>query len=263
MACLGYAGRAACFLLLGSWWTYRVLRRYFVCLAKDVDGLEGGKDQRRYHSSASFSCSRRSWDHLEALLKVFVPLFAMTDEFMAGWTEASIHSGVEHAQHAMIFFFFMLSGLADLDATLLPDLDYVTLTLATVMHAFSIFHDLHGRNSLDSEVHMFLFYVVLACAVSTALEMCFKNNVLPALCRCYFTLLQGTWYYQIRHLTSHPGEEWEVYSPSQQLVALLFTWHVAGVFFLLIVCAAFVRRTSTPEPSIFSLKIISERKTLG
>ncbi|XP_027212279.2 transmembrane protein 45B [Penaeus vannamei] len=248
MSCLGYAGRAACLLLLGTWWTYRVLCRYFLGQEKDEDGFEGEKCRHKYRSTASFSCARRSWDHLEAMLKVLVPLFALTDELISGWAESSIHSGVDHAHHGMTYFFFMLSGLADLNPTFLPDLDYVTLILATVMHAFSIFYDLHGRNSLDSEVHMMLFYVVVACAVSTALEMCYKNNVLPALCRSYFTLLQGTWYYQVWRLTSHPGEEWEIYSPSQQLVSLLFTWHVAGVFFLVMVCVACVRRSSIPEP---------------
>ncbi|XP_047485496.1 transmembrane protein 45B-like [Penaeus chinensis] len=260
MTCLGYAGRATCLLLLGSWWTYRVLRRYFLGQAKDAEDFEGKACQHNYRSTASFGGSRRSWDHVEALLKVLVPLFAMTDEFISGWAEASIHSGVEHAHHGMTYFFFLLSGLADLNPTFLPDLDYVTLILATVMHAFSIFYDLHGRNSLDSEVHMILLYVVLACAVSTALEMSYKNNVLPALCRSYFTVLQGTWYYQVWRLTSHPGEEWEIYSPSQQLVSLLFTWHVAVVLLLLIVCAAFVRRMSDPEPFLLPLNIVQLRK---
>ncbi|ROT76579.1 putative transmembrane protein 45B-like isoform X1 [Penaeus vannamei] len=266
MSCLGYAGRAACLLLLGTWWTYRVLCRYFLGQEKDEAWLRGGKvgtipqysflqlcatvvgspgGDAEGHSAdaASAKCDAK---FLLFLDEKFV--IRIIDELISGWAESSIHSGVDHAHHGMTYFFFMLSGLADLNPTFLPDLDYVTLILATVMHAFSIFYDLHGRNSLDSEVHMMLFYSSCGLPVSTALEMCYKNNVFARACRSYFTLLQGTWYYQVWRLTSHPGEEWEIYSPSQQLVSLLFTWHVAGVFFLVMVCVACVRRSRIPEP---------------
>lgn len=57
---------------------------------------------------------------------------------------------------------------------------------------------------------MFLFYAICACAISTILEMIYPSNVLPALCRTFFTFLQGTWFYQVGFILYPPiGEKWD------------------------------------------------------
>lgn len=60
------------------------------------------------------------------------------------------------------------------------------------------------------QVHMFLFYVTMACVVSTLMEMFQPTNVMPALCRIYFTLLQGTWFFQVGYILYPPsGLKWD------------------------------------------------------
>jgi len=59
------------------------------------------------------------------------------------------------------------------------------------------------------KVHMFLFNVIVVCAISCLLEMIYPKNVLPALCRVMFTILQGTWFYQIGFILYPPiGDKW-------------------------------------------------------
>ncbi len=50
----------------------------------------------------------------------------------------------------------------------------------------------------------------MACVVSTLAEMFQPTNVMPALCRVYFTLLQGTWFYQIAFILYAPSHnKWD------------------------------------------------------
>ena len=46
---------------------------------------------------------------------------------------------------------------------------------------------------------MYLFYTVVACMFASVFEMILINDVRPALARAAFTLLQGTWFYQVVH----------------------------------------------------------------
>jgi len=63
---------------------------------------------------------------------------------------------------------------------------------------------------------MFLFYVIVACLISTLAEMYQPNNVMPALCRVFFTLLQGTWFFQVGFILYPPvGEKWDVEDHTQ------------------------------------------------
>lgn len=60
------------------------------------------------------------------------------------------------------------------------------------------------------QVHMYLFYLTVACVVSILAEMFQPKNVMPALCRIFFTFLQGTWFYQIGFILYPPsGDKWD------------------------------------------------------
>ena len=51
------------------------------------------------------------------------------------------------------------------------------------------------------KVHTYLFYTIVACMFTSVFEMIYINDVRPALARAAFTLLQGTWFYQV---CNHP-----------------------------------------------------------
>ena len=64
-----------------------------------------------------------------------------------------------------------------------------------------------------------MLYVVLASAVAAAAEGIWRQNVLPALGRAFFVLLQGTWFFQISFILyppqGWPGHHWDLKSYRQ------------------------------------------------
>ena len=54
------------------------------------------------------------------------------------------------------------------------------------------------------KVHTYLFYTIVACMFTSVFEMIYINDVRPALARAAFTLLQGTWFYQVCNHCNHP-----------------------------------------------------------
>lgn len=85
-----------------------------------------------------------------------------------------------NGQHATIFFFFGLSGLAEilvkLRSPLLPSgSQYLFLILAFVMEALLFKYHLHGRLTMDIHVHTLLIYVVYATVAVVLLEAKFRR----------------------------------------------------------------------------------------
>ena len=63
---------------------------------------------------------------------------------------------------------------------------------------------------------MFLFYTITACILSTILEMRYPKQVLAALGRVGFTMLQGSWFYQVGFILYPPwGPKWDQEDHSQ------------------------------------------------
>ncbi|XP_071540843.1 transmembrane protein 45B-like [Panulirus ornatus] len=188
---LGHLVPGTFFIVFGAWFTYRVFLRYFTC--QRAVGTLGETCRSRYRNTSSFRCPCWPTLPLEGLLKIVAAVVGMTGEFVTAFDDGRF-THIGNAQHMTMFFFFGLNGAVDVlthyRAPLLPDLDFVSAILAFSMEALLFFYHLHGRSHMDVQVHMLLFYVVVACAVSTTLEMCHKNHVLPAVCRAYFTLLQ-------------------------------------------------------------------------
>ncbi|KAK3861285.1 hypothetical protein Pcinc_032717 [Petrolisthes cinctipes] len=255
----GHAQPGTFFFMFGCWFTYQVFLKYFLCQRAKALATSGGKGRSRlYHNTSSFSSPCCRVVPLEGILKITVALVGMTGEFVTGFDEQH-HLSLHNAQHMTMFFFFGVNGATDIVThyrlPVPPDLDYVSGLLALVMEGLLFFYHLHGRPPMDVQVHMLLFYVVMACAASIFFEMCHKSNVLPALCRSYFTLLQGTWFYQIGFVLYPPSgwETWEQHDHHQMmLVTLLFTWHNATIFLLMSLAGSLVYlRVKKMPPAVF------------
>ena len=88
------------------------------------------------------------------------------------------------------------------------NLDFLAGGLAFAAEGF-IFHEhLHGRNHMDVQLHTYLVYIIVMCFVSIIFELVLINNVIPALARATFTLLQGTWFFQVLTLSMSRNRKW-------------------------------------------------------
>ncbi|XP_053641771.1 transmembrane protein 45B [Cherax quadricarinatus] len=244
------------FVLFGVWFTYRVFLRFFMC--QRAGAVLGSKGRVLYRNTVTFRCGCSPQLPLEGILKIAAAAVGMTGECATAF-EGGKFKAIGNAQHMTMFFFFGLSGAVDVlthyRVPLPPDMDFVAAILAFSMEALLFYYHLHGRSPMDVQVHMLLFYVVVGCAVASTLEMCYKNNVLPALCRSYFTLLQGTWFYQVGFVLYPPWtRQWDQHDHSQMMmVTLLFTWHNATIFVFMALAgtAIYLRVKALPQSALY------------
>ncbi|KAL7646431.1 UNVERIFIED_CONTAM: hypothetical protein RMT77_003344 [Armadillidium vulgare] len=244
---MGHIVPGTFFLIFSLWWTWSVFHKYFICLKESKEFARRGSVSKRkknpplYINTLSFPCTCCCARlPLEGVIKIIAVIIGMTGEFVCGF-ENGRFSHLNNAQHMTMFFFFGLNGVMDIlhhyRIPLPPDLEYASGILALGMEALLFFYHLHGRPPMDIQVHMLLFYVIICGAVAAAFEMRYRNNVLPALCRIYFIMLQGTWFYGVAFILYPPvGEKWDVNSHQQMMiVTLIFTWHNAAIFVFLLV----------------------------
>ncbi|XP_064119103.1 transmembrane protein 45B-like [Macrobrachium nipponense] len=242
---IGHVVPGTFFALFGMWFTYQTFMRYFMCQRVAASSTMSEKYRMRYRNTSSFKCPCCASLPLEGVLKVVATVVGMAGEFATGF-EGGKFTHIGNAQHMTMFFFFGLNGVVDIiqhyRVPIPPDMDFISGVLAFSMEALLFYYHLHGRTPMDIQVHMLLFYVVVSCAVCVALEMCYKGNVLPALGKAYFVLLQGTWFYQIGFLLYPPiGEQWDQNEHSQMMmVTLFFTWHNATIFTLMSIAGSLI-----------------------
>ena len=127
---------------------------------------------------------------------VFITL-GMSGEYFTALDEHGNFVTIHNAQHMTMFGFFLLPTIFELMyfygvPGLPPLLDLVTGALAFAVEAFIFVWHLHGRDSLDVQVHKFIVYAIVMCVISTILEIFFPDDVRPVILRAFFTLLQVT-----------------------------------------------------------------------
>lgn len=244
---MGHILPGSFFFGFGLWWVYNIFFRYFLCLrgggsggggVGGVGGVGGGGKnwRRRYRSTPTFSSPCCSNVPLEAFFKIAVTAIGITGEFATAFKNGKF-THLNNAQHMTMYFFFGLNGVMDLALhyrlPLPPDVDYASAALAFLAEGVLFYYHLHGRTHMDIQVHMFLFYLIMCCAVSTIAELCRKSSVLPALCRAFFTLYQGTWFVQVAFILYPPlgMPKWNEDDHDQMMiVTLIFCWHGALIF---------------------------------
>nr|XP_045598378.1 transmembrane protein 45B-like [Procambarus clarkii] len=236
---LGHVVPGTFFSLFSLWWLLSIFRRYYMCKRAAGEG-GGGGGRIFYRNTSTFFTPCCPKLPFEGMLKVVAVVIGMTGEFATAWKNG-VFVHLNNAQHMTMFFFFGLNGAMDIlghyGAPLPKDLDYVSAILAFLIEGFLFLYHLHGRTPMDVQVHMYLVYVVAGCVVATGLEMYHRRSVLPALARVYFTLLQGTWFFQVGFILYPPvGQKWTEDDHSQMMiVTLIFCWHCAVVFVLMLV----------------------------
>ena len=78
-----------------------------------------------------------------------------------------------------------------------PKLDYALGIISFAIEAFLFAFHLHGKEPVEVYLHVLLVYAIFGCVASCALEAYDDTQILFTYARCLFTLLQGTWFYQV------------------------------------------------------------------
>lgn len=240
---MGHVLPGSFFASFALWWTYNVFLRYHSCKRATAQGGAGAKTP--YISTCTFPCRCLTRLPVESSLKVVLVIIGMTGELVTAFKDGHFaHLG--NAQHMTMYFFFGLNGFVEIlmhyRAPVPPALDYVSGALAFCMEGVLFLYHLHGRTPMDIQLHMLLVYVVAGNIISVILEMYYRRSVMPALMRCYFTMLQGTWFIQAGFILYPPvGSTWDENDHGQMMIVTnIFCWHNGAVFILMLIINFFV-----------------------
>ncbi|GAB6019453.1 hypothetical protein CHUAL_001032 [Chamberlinius hualienensis] len=159
----------------------------------------------------------------------------------------------DNIQHIVVYISFTINGLIGLSNYFkcfhMPDgLEYLSLSFAFATQGFIMANHLHGRTTLDAKIHLFYTYSVFFCAICIILEMCFKKNPLPALCRAYSCVIQGTWLLTVAFILYLPEE-----------LGLTEKWDEENHRNLMIVIAMFVANLQISFVSFFFFGLFVKR----
>ncbi|KAK3863396.1 hypothetical protein Pcinc_030829 [Petrolisthes cinctipes] len=230
-------------VIIGVWWTFSILRRYYLCVrAAGGGGVEGvsGTGASLYRNTSSFPCPCVSRLPVEGLIKVTIVIIGVIGELTTAYENGEIVNLV-NIQHITIYTFFGLNGVMDVlchyRAPLPPSMDYISGGLAFTMEGLVFIYHLHARTPMDVQVHMLLVYAVWGCVVAVIAEGVYRSSVVVALTRCYFVLLQGTWLIYVGFLLYPPTgmEKWDEHGPrNMMIVTVIFCCHNALIFLFML-----------------------------
>ncbi|XP_064615521.1 transmembrane protein 45B-like [Liolophura sinensis] len=224
--------------------SFFIVYAFFLTTCAYVKFLQSSKGDTRFKSFASFYFPYGKLQRfpLEGLLKVLLTTIALSIEIYTGFNNGKFVA-MGNAQHATMFAYFGFNGVIDLlqhfKAPLPRDTEYVTLAMAFMVEGLLFKFHLHGRSQLDVLVHTLLLYVVYACIISVIVEMKYRHSILSPLARAYFSLIQGTWFWQVGFILYNPSPNavpWKADDHGElTLVTLLFAWHALADFIILLV----------------------------
>ena len=236
---IGHVVPGSFFVLFGAWWTFQICCKYLKSITK---------------SGESFKCQttypplfRTCTLDLEAVVALTAAVIGMLIELVFACSFRGSPIGVTNMQHATMYFFFGLLGLLGILTPVLKkmfpnieELRYIGLAMAFTVEAILFKFHLMGRDMLDVTIHTLLLYSVYGCIIMTFAEVVFRNQVLTSLGRAYFTILQGTWFWQVAFILYNPftdHKEWNHGNHEHiMLTTCIYTWHVGAVFLFSLGC---------------------------
>jgi hypothetical protein len=151
-------------------------------------------------------------------------------------------------QHATMYSAFVLGSIVEImmyhGVRLPTKLDYVCGILAFFVEGFLFSNHLHSRAPLDVHIHTLLVYAIFGCAILSIFETCYLNNILLTYGRIFFTIFQGTWFWQVGFVIYPPWHNpkyiWDPNDHNQIMtITMSYCWHailiVAGLIIQLLI----------------------------
>lgn len=221
------------FIVLGLWGAYSLLIRYYRSrYNRHVD---------KFRANLSYPCQSGCLSKLplEGIIKVLVTIIATIGELATAFEDGK-WTYFNNAQHISMYAFFCLNGIVDIlffyKVNIPSGMDYATGFLAYIVEAIIFSNHLHGRTHMDTMLHTLLIYLVYGCIISVALEARYRDSILIALNRCFFSILQGSWLFQISFILYPFGAAtWDQEDHDQlMMVTVIYSWHFAGAFLTLL-----------------------------
>ncbi|KAB0359577.1 hypothetical protein FD754_003733, partial [Muntiacus muntjak] len=244
----GHALPGSFFLIVGLWWSVKHPLKYFYQKEKS--------SQLTHH-----------YQRLEIIEAAIRTLFSVIGILGEQFVPDGPHLHLYHEdhwvklmnwQHSTMYLFFAVSGIVDMLTYLITHvplgLDRLVMALAAFNEGFLFYYHVHNRPPLDQHIHSLLLCAVFGGALSLAVEVVLRDNVVLELFRTSLLLLQGTWFWQIGFVLFPPfgGPEWDQNNDDNiMFITMCFCWHylaalcIVATSYSLVYC--FLTRVKRPE----------------
>lgn len=155
-----------------------------------------------------------------------------------------------NAQHITMYSAFILGSIVEIlihhGVNLPRKIEHALGVLAFAIEGFLFAFHLHGKEPIEVYVHVLLVYAIYGCAIFAALEMYNEKQVLFTYGRIVFTMLQGTWFYQVGFMlyppTDNPAFKWDLSDHSLiMVITVCYCWHLLLIVIGLLIQLGLVR----------------------
>jgi len=202
------------FIIFGVWYAFKFASTYL----------------RPKNRSPTFYCCNGkipfSLIVIEGVVKIFmVSIGILVELYYPGAPMGKLHSpdghfiGPMNWQHATMYFYFGISGVADVIShtardVVPPGIDRLFGGLALFIEGYLFYFHLHGRSMIDTRVHILLVLMVWPSSLIAMMEALFinKRNILHLLemLRTVTVIAQGLWFWQVAYILYPPhGDPWD------------------------------------------------------
>ena len=238
----GHLAPGIFFIIFGVLWTIQTWRTYFKSFMKRGQPF-------RSELGPPVEIKGKTIN-IEAILAIVFAVVGMLVEFRHVYMGGNI--GITRTQHGTMYIFFLTFAVFKLLSPRLKqflpnaeDIEYVLLVMALTAEVLLFDFHLMERDMLDTTIHILLVYSICGGIAVTLAEMIFRNQVLLALGRAFFLLLQGNWFCQVAFILYSPipdksgiyNTRWDHENPDHTMFATcLYTWHIGGAFLFSFLC---------------------------
>ncbi|KAF6029035.1 TMEM45A [Bugula neritina] len=244
---LGHAAPGTFFICFSLWWLVRSMHSYY-----------SQSSGRKYVNSLVKHCCCKTGCFGRLPLDNWVLIFvAALGVIMEVATSVATKNFVVmgNRQHLTMYISFGLVGLVSIlvhhKFQFVPKgSEYMFLLAALIIELVLFRFHLHGREDVDTHMHMLLVYTIAGCMVAVSAEWLYPHSINALLARSYGFLLQGTWFHQIgvSLYTPYALTEEQLKNPeSIMLMTLIFAWHMIGCLMVMLILNGLVYWCCSPR----------------
>ena len=229
------------------WWVVQMLRRYH------KPKQRGSK----FRSSPTFKsdclCGVLKNYEVEGLLKALACASGITGEIITGFHDGKF-AYYGNMQHSIMFTSFMIAGILDIlrhhKLPIPEEASYSAILLSFLIEGILFKYHLHHRNEIDVLIHTLLVYTIFCNILACLAEMAYRESLLAAVSRAYFTMLQGVWFIAVGFMLYNPFKEpnWDPENHDHFMLAtMLFACHILGCAVVILILNCIIAVTTKKE----------------
>jgi len=188
------------FIIIGIWHIVQFTRTYF------KRGTNGKFVSNTYFDNVS--CLNNKLP-CESLLKVVATTIHFIIELITGFRDNDGFVNWGNTQHMALVTLFCFQGVVEIlvhNRINVPrNLQYIAGIVAFAFESFIFSQHLHGREMVDTKMHITIVILAAICAILFALEMQNRNSITMALAARFVLILQGVWLVEIGFIIFPPS----------------------------------------------------------